>query len=193
MHHHPTLFFICSVAFEICTGAKAAESYIQNVDAALFVVSTLISPFGMAYLPTTWVIERLLDRSCQKDVRASANGRREFWTFDDIFEEELSSSLGFWGRSKRNASPKASARFVGDFLLGPVYNLCRFLGKLGTSFVSHHPHFLPLFQYLLPTKPCHLVRVIDRQGIPQRWQLLAIHPIILPPIFSPAPLLFSRH
>jgi len=129
------LFFICSAAFEICTGAKVAERYTKNVDAALFVVSTLISPFGMAYLPITWVIKRWLDSSCEKDVRASANGRREFWTFDDIFEEELSSSLGFWERSKRSASPKAAARFVGDFLLGPVYNLCRFLGKLGKSFV----------------------------------------------------------
>ena len=125
--------------FEECTGAKAAESYVRNVDAALFVVSTLVSPFGMAYLPIIWVIEKLLDRSCQKDVRASANGRREFWSFDENFEEELSSSLGFWERSKRSASPRAAARFVGDFLLGPVYNLCRFLGKLGTSLVSNPP------------------------------------------------------
>jgi len=103
------------------------------------VVSTLVSPFGLAYLPITLVIQKLLDRSCQKDILAKPYGRRSFWTFEELLEEQLSSSLGFWARSKRSASPKAAAQFVGDILLGPVYNLCRFLGKLGTSFLSNSP------------------------------------------------------
>ena len=152
MHHHPIFSIKISRVFEECTGAKAAVSYIKNVDAAL------ISPFGVAYMPITMVIEKLLDRSCQKDVEASARGRREFWTFEDIRQEELSSSLGFWERSKRSDSPKAAAKFVGDFLLGPIYNVCRFLGKLGTSFVSNptSPYASPsnTFNQLARSRPC---------------------------------------
>jgi hypothetical protein len=139
MHHHPTLFLKNSFAFEKCTGANATELYVEELNTILFVISTLISPGGMAFMGITKLINVLLDRSCQKDVMASARGRREFWEIEEIFEGAATRNLGFWERNKRSASPKAAAKFVLDFLLGPIYNVCRFLGKLGTSFTSHPP------------------------------------------------------
>lgn len=118
--------------------------YVEELNLILFVISTLISPGGMAFMGIAAVIDALLDRSCQTDVTASSRGRREFWTFDEIFEIE--SPLGFWEQSKRSASPKAAAKFVQDLLLGPIYNVCRFLGKLGTSFMS-----IPLSHFASPS------------------------------------------
>jgi len=201
--------FLChkhSRIFEECTGAKAAVQYTKDVDAALFVVSTLLSPFGMAWLPITMVIEKLLDRSCQKDVKASPDGRFSFWTFAELFEDNREASLGFWEKSKRAATPKNAVKFVQDLLLGPIYNVCRLLGKLGTFVVRtrvcaeprHHP-FVEPFQPSIPLAPPTLpfLSPLPSCLASEPWSIMhaagypSIHVSVLaPPIFS-SPLLLS--
>ena len=153
MHHHPTLFMIIfSLAFEKCTGAQAAVQYVAELNTILFVISTLLSPLGMGYFAITKVINLLLDRSCKQAIAASPLGRREFWTFEEIFQTE----------SKR-APSQGKVKFVQDFLLGPIYNVCRFLGKLGTSCMclSPDPSSGPPNPLFSPT----LLPVLDRQGL----------------------------
>lgn len=104
--------------FERCTGIKAAVAQVEQTNLAFFVVSTFLSPLGMAFMPISAAIDALLERSCRKYVNAAPRGRREFWTFQEVFEEEQ----GFWAKSKRSIRQKLSVQFVQDTLLGPIYN-----------------------------------------------------------------------
>lgn len=137
-----------SLAFEKCTGVQAAVRYVEELNLILFVISTLISPLGMAFMPIAKILEKLLDRSCNKDVSASPAGKRAFWSFTEI-EVDL-------GRASNSAGP---VKFVQDLLLGPIYNTCRFLGKLGTCLVSHSPSLYAYPSKTFPLVLCSSVRM----------------------------------
>jgi len=93
---------------------------VENTNLALFVVSTFLSPLGLAFMPIAAFLDWLLERSCRSYVNKQPSGRREFWTFEEVFEEEL--NLGFWKSSKRAIKKKFSVEFAQDTLLSPIYN-----------------------------------------------------------------------
>lgn len=64
------------------------------------------------------IINVLLEKSCKYLYVDKPGGRRQFWTFEEIRQEEL----GFWYNSKRNVRQMFSVKFVLDTLLGPIYN-----------------------------------------------------------------------
>jgi hypothetical protein len=66
--------------FEFCTGVTAAMAQVQTTSAALFVVSTFLSPGGLAFMPISAAIQYLLERSCRKSYLKDPITKREFWT-----------------------------------------------------------------------------------------------------------------
>lgn len=115
--------------FERCSGVNAAVQYVERLNAALFVVSTLISPGGLAFLGITMIIEKLLDRSCAETIAGLSDKKKKklFWTFDDFVADQLNDGFevaepSFWAKSKRALTKKNAVEFVQDFLLAPVYN-----------------------------------------------------------------------
>lgn len=120
---------------------------VERYNKAFFVVSTLLSPLGMAYIPISWAIEQLLDRSCQRYVNASPKGRRQFWSFEEIRQEELG--------GRRALTKKNAVAFVLDSLLGPIYNGRPFLTVRGVWMKGAH---LSLSLFFLST------------SLPPAWQ-----------------------
>lgn len=114
--------------FEWCTGVKAAMRQVETTSVALFVVSTFLSPGGLAFMPIAFAIEFLLNRSCKKYVMANRKRRSQFWDPDEIGVDEL----GFFGEKWRNIKEVASWKFVQDTLLGPIYN-----GKISLCMCSN--------------------------------------------------------
>ena len=74
----------------------------------------------MAFFLIEGQIVRLMEKSCKKAVNKAPKLKLEFWTIDEIRDT-----------ASREPLKKKVAEFVIDFLLAPIYNLCRFLGKLG--------------------------------------------------------------
>lgn len=110
---------------------RAAEQHLEEWNQIVFIISSLLSPLGVAWFFIANRIEKGLTTICNSDRWGGGKGATSSRRFEIYFQDYIEETTG--ARSFRSPGSKKASTFVIDFLLKPIYNAFRLGGKLGVK------------------------------------------------------------
>ena len=128
---HKTFDSDARARFEECTGVRAAEQHLKEWNLIVFILSSLLSPYGMAWVPITKIIENDLADVCNNARWGFGKSEDTKASFDKYFQEFTDTAT--FREPYRSLKSEKVSTFVIDFLLKPIYNAFRLGGKLGVK------------------------------------------------------------